>query len=401
MALARIISHSPQCSQALAASLEERGYAVEIVSPDAIPDYTADLELRVETSPDNVLTARVQTHNGPRSASLDFVHYLNPPMPDFRHRPLEAVELPPPPSVAFNPTPVADASAKAIQPEQAPEDVHLVPTAPPEPIRFVPEAPAVLAEATPALPMPTVPTFAVSTPSPLPTARPEPARASWPRIKIVISRSNLEPKPRSGPRLKFKRIPRPAGWFGRVAVAAAALLLAASLLGLGARRSGNANVASPRQDPRLDTQAQTSQPPIDQVQPGQPQTDEASSLSAHLNEPVDSPPSVPAIDHAVVSAIEAGKLNGKEGPSTASSVSAASSVKRATSRPLRRHQRTHRADLVAPNTITYFDRPGSKPTVVTPAEQRPAPSQKHGGVVAARSVAALNAKSDPKAGSDK
>lgn len=396
MAVARIISHSPQCSRALAASLEERGYAVEIVSPDAIPGHPADLELRVETSPDNVLTAKVQTHNGPRSASLDFVHYLNPPMPDFRHRPLEAVELSPPPSVAFNPTPVADASAKATRPEQAPEDVHLVPTAPPEPIRLVAEAPAVLAEAPPALP-----TLAVSAPSPLPTARPEPARASWPRIKIIISRSNIEPKPKSGPRLKLKRIPRPAGWFGRVAVTAAALLLAASLLGLGARRSGNANVVSPRQDPRLDRQAQTSQPPTDQVQPGQPQTNEASSLSVHLNEPVDSPPAVPAIDHAVVSAIEAGKLNGKEGPSTASSVSAASSVKRATSRPLRRHQRTHRADLVAPNTITYFNSPGAKPTVVKPLPPHPVRSHKHDSVVAARSMAALNAKPGPKAGSDK
>jgi len=387
MALARIISHSPQCSQALAASLEERGYAVEIVSPNAIPGHPADLELRVETGHDSILTARVQTHNGPRSASLDFVHYLNPPMPDFRRRRSETVELlpVPPPSVAFNPTPIAVERAQATRPEQAPEPVRLVPT-----------APVALAEATPAPSTPALPTPEVSPPSPSANEPPEPARPSWPKVKIIISRFNPDPKPASGPRWKLKRIHRPASWFWRVAVTAAALLLAASLLSLGAIRPRDAAAVSNRQDPARDAQAQTGQP-----QAVQAQTNDASSMSAHLNVSTESPLATSGINHSVVTAVETGKLKAEENSSIASHVSAASSVKSATSKPLRRHSRTHQADLIAPNTITYFNSPGAKPTVVRPAQKRPVPSQKHGGVVAARSVAALNAKAGPKPGSDK
>jgi hypothetical protein len=93
MALARIITRSQTCSRELALDLLARGYAVEIVSPDAIPDNLADLELRVEEDPGNQLVANVATHNGERSASLDFVHYLKTPMPDFVRRPPEPQEV--------------------------------------------------------------------------------------------------------------------------------------------------------------------------------------------------------------------------------------------------------------------------------------------------------------------
>jgi hypothetical protein len=396
MALARIISHSPQCSQALAASLEERGYAVEIVSPDAIPGHPADLELRVETSPDNVLTAKVQTHNGTRSASLDFVHYLNPPMPDFRRKP-EAIEPSPiaPPSFALSPTQAAVEKVQTTRIEGAVEPIRPLPPASPEPSRVMAAAPVVLAKATPAQSRPTIPTPAVSTPSPLPNEPSEPARPSWPKVKIIISRFNPGPHPKSGARWKLKRIPRARGWFWQVAVTAAALLLAASLLSVGTIRHRDASPVFNRQDPALDAQAETGQ------QTDQMQTEEASSLSAHLNIPSDPLAATPAIDHSVVSAVEAGKLKGKESSSTGSKISAASSVKSAASKPLHRRSRTRHADVVAPNTITYFNRPDAKPTVVKPLPQHPTRSKKHDGVVAARSVAALNAKAEPKAGSDK
>ncbi len=398
MALARIISHSLECSQTLAASLEERGYAVEIVSPDAIPAYPADLELRVETSPDNVLTARVQAHNGLRSASLDFVHYLNPPIPDFR-RP-EALELPSiaPPAIAVSPQPVAIERAHADQPEQLPE-----------PARPVPEASVVLAETMPALP----PSVALN-PEPraverAQTNRPEqaPERArSWPKVKIVIYRANPILKPNSAPMSEPKRIRRPAGWFLRVAATAGTLLLAAALLSLGTLPRRDTSAVSNGQNPSLAAQppaahAQADQMRADQQQTDQVRTDDDSSLSAHLNMSAGSPSAAPAIDHSIVSGIEADKLKGKKSPSTASKIYAASSVKRATSRPLHHRSRTHRADVVAPNTITYFNSPGAKPTVVKPLPRHPVRSQKHDRAVAARSMAALNATAEPKAGSDK
>src|SRR4029077_11508189 len=87
MPLARIITRSNPCSRELALDLLSRGYAVEIVSPDSVPDNLADLELRVEEDPGNQLVASVEAHNGERTASLEFLHYLKAPMPDFIRRP--------------------------------------------------------------------------------------------------------------------------------------------------------------------------------------------------------------------------------------------------------------------------------------------------------------------------
>lgn len=93
MALARIITSSHACSRELALDLLARGYAVEIVSPDRIPDSLADLELRVDADPGNQLIANVKAHSGERCASIDFVHHLKAPMADFiRKPPQSAVE---------------------------------------------------------------------------------------------------------------------------------------------------------------------------------------------------------------------------------------------------------------------------------------------------------------------
>src|SRR6202140_2461812 len=138
MALARIITRSQPCSRHLALDLIARGYAVEIVSPDSIPDNLADLELRVEEDPGNQLVARVEAHNGERTASLEFVHYLRAPMPDFIRRtpsePHEAVHFPEPP-VSFNAETSAEgvelgAGAPQLAPELAPETVSPAPEIP-------------------------------------------------------------------------------------------------------------------------------------------------------------------------------------------------------------------------------------------------------------------------------
>jgi len=116
MALARIITRSQPCSRQLAFDLLARGYAVEVVSPDSIPDNLADLELRVEEDPGNQLVASVEAHNGERTASLEFLHYLKAPMPDFIRRP------PPEPHAAV-PFPEP---AVSINAEQGAEPVELL-----------------------------------------------------------------------------------------------------------------------------------------------------------------------------------------------------------------------------------------------------------------------------------
>jgi hypothetical protein len=92
MALARIISRSQQCSRELAWELVARGYAVEIVSPDAVPDNLVDLELRVEADAAHQSAATVEARVGGHPASLAFVHRLKAPMDDSVRRPPETSE---------------------------------------------------------------------------------------------------------------------------------------------------------------------------------------------------------------------------------------------------------------------------------------------------------------------
>jgi hypothetical protein len=116
MALARIISRSEQCSRELERELLARGYAVEIVSPDAIPDGLVDLELRVEADAADRLTATVEARNGAHSASLAFVHRLQAPMGDIVRRPAETGE-----KVSFPAVPVSFNAEPGVA-----EDVELL-----------------------------------------------------------------------------------------------------------------------------------------------------------------------------------------------------------------------------------------------------------------------------------
>lgn len=80
MTLARIITHSDVCARELAFHLLGRGYAVEIVSPDSIPDNFADLELRVDAESGDQLVASLAAHEGQRTSALDFVHRVKVPV---------------------------------------------------------------------------------------------------------------------------------------------------------------------------------------------------------------------------------------------------------------------------------------------------------------------------------
>lgn len=120
MALARIITRSQACSRELALALLSRGYAVEILSPDKVPDNIADLELRVDAGPGDQLIANVEAHNGGHSASLDFVHHLKTPIVDFTRRPPKVGR-----AVNFSSEPVTFDAALRI------EDAELPTEAPP------------------------------------------------------------------------------------------------------------------------------------------------------------------------------------------------------------------------------------------------------------------------------
>src|SRR6202162_1620606 len=248
MALARIITRSHLCSRELALDLIARGYAVEIVSPDSIPDNLADLELRVEEDPGNQLVASVEAHNGERTGSLEFVHYLKAPMPGSTRspppEPHKAVPFPEPP-VSFNA-------------EQSDEDVELPADAPQQASTAVSPTAKILDDSKldPELdrkpdwvggarltlqpePLPSLPVdppghdaVEVST-----TARPMIAKQMIAKLaiaKLAIARTVREWKWRD----------LPAGWsFWRIALTVLSAVLLALVLGFGMRRTGRASAA--------------------------------------------------------------------------------------------------------------------------------------------------------------
>jgi hypothetical protein len=248
MALARIITRSQPCSRQLALDLIARGYAVEIVSPDSIPDNLADLELRVEEDPGNQLVASVEAHNGGRTASLEFVHYLKAPMPDFIRRPPpephKEVHFPEPP-VSFNAEQSdEDVELPADAPQQAStavsptakilDDSKLGPELDPKPDSVEGARLILQPDRLPSLPLdpPGHDAVEVST-----TARPMIAKQMI--AKLAIARLAIARTVR-----EWKWRDLPAGWsFWRIALTVLSAVLLALVLGFGMGRTGRASAA--------------------------------------------------------------------------------------------------------------------------------------------------------------
>jgi hypothetical protein len=253
MALARIITRSQPCSRQLALDLIARGYAVEIVSPDSIPDNLADLELRVEEDPGNQLVASVEAHNGERTASLEFVHYLKAPMPDFIRRPPpephKEVHFPEPP-VSFNAEQSdEDVELPADAPQQAStavsptakilDDSKLGPELDPKPDSVEGARLILQPDPLPSLPLdpPGHDAVEVST-----TARPMIAKQRIAKLaiaKLAIARLAIARTVR-----EWKWRDLPAGWsFWRIALTVLSAVLLALVLGFGMGRTGRASAA--------------------------------------------------------------------------------------------------------------------------------------------------------------
>jgi hypothetical protein len=224
MALARIITRSNPCSRQLALDLLGRGYAVEIVSPDSIPDNLADLELRVEEDPGNQLVASVEAHNGERSVSLDFLHYLKAPMPDFIRRPPESGE-----AVRLPKQPVSINAEEVELPAEAPQRAS--------------ETASPAAEVLPDSKLDPEPEPAEGSRLILPPDQP-PSLPVEPPGYVTVAPTFAEPLARPTvlpttvrPRREPPRHDRSAGWFWRTALALASVVLLALVLASGMRRT--------------------------------------------------------------------------------------------------------------------------------------------------------------------
>jgi hypothetical protein len=353
MPLARIITSSQACSRQLAIDLLARGYTVEIVSPDKIPDNLADLELRVDAGPGDQLLATVEAHDGDRTTSLEFIHHLKAPMGDFIRRPPDArealrfmgeprsftavrvkeVELPEAASASQHGISVATEVLNDPEVQVHPEvhsSVALSEEEPliaplsrssevaEQPIRFAADSPRI-EKATAALPI-----------TELPATSPNLTPASvWPSWKI--------------------RFVLPSRWFWRAGVTFAGVMLLALAVGFGMRRTAK-------------NSAQNSA-----AAPGN-----AIVASTDLNSL-----------RGVVPATEVVKTNAPAAVPPAAKTRAKVS-------------RQHDDDLVAPNTVVYLDRhlaeiaAGKTKSKKNSAGRRPHSHKQSGGIVAANTVTYLN-----------
>jgi hypothetical protein len=378
MALARIITRSRPCSRQLAFDLLARGYAVEIVSPDSIPDNLADLELRVEEDPGNQLVASVEARNGERSASLEFVHYLKAPMPDFIRRPPpephKEVHFPEPP-VSFN----AEQSDEDVElPADAPQQVSTAvsPTAkilddskldpelsPEEGLGLIlqPDPLLSLAVDPPGHDAVEVSTMARPMIAKQIIAKPmivKPVIAKLMIAKLAIARTVRE--------WEWRDIP--AGWsFWRIALTVASAVLLALVLGFGMRRTGRASAA------RNSAAATTDMNLL--------------NATGHNKDAGKNPVSPPA---------NKSEQNSNYRPKEAQVAKAAAATANGGAVVPRRHG----DDLIARDTVTYFhqrtfDEAASRAKASHPSATLQPSSRKLDGVIAANTV--TNSNPAPKA----
>lgn len=409
MALARIITRSQSCSRELALDLLARGYAVEIVSPDKIPDNIADLELRVNAGPGDQLIATVETHDGERSASLDFVHHLKAPMVDFMRRSPELRD-----AVYFPEDPVSfDA-----EPEIEIEDVEL-PTAAPH---LASESVSVAAETQPELhpeldledgahrisPLDVFPSLEMEPPIQIAEEySTDDSTTEQPAMQPTIARPAIVPPTGNQPSMvRPTRRPQPfnrsARSFRRDAMIFASVMLLALVLGYGIRRSDN-NKASAQnsgaaQAGKTETVAAASTG-VNLLSAADPKKDPEKVREKYPEKDAgkDTEKLVPSL--APAPAIKSGGNSGqvlKESQSTKPVVAAAKTSIITTSN---KASRGHADGLIARDTVTYLDKrfkpaPKAKPTKKL-AHKHPV-SHKQGGIVAANTVTYLNNTPAPK-----
>jgi hypothetical protein len=321
MALARIITRSQACSRELALDLLARGYAVEIISPDSVPDNLADLELRVDTAPGDQLIASVEAHNGGRSASLEFLHYLKAPMVDFMRRPpdlAEAVHFSGEP-ISFNAEPgIEDVELPAEAPQLAPIAVSLATEIllnreldPEEGARLV--APQVLSS--PPVEPPVY--FAVED-----AAVPQPTMTQ----PSIVS-----------PTQAAQRRNRSAGWLWRAALTLAGVVLLAVVLAFGPRRTSKGATQS------------SEELPVEKIEAASSSVNSFSAVGAE-KDPARAMGQVSAVP-LPPSAVDS-EGNSSHAPKEAQGVK----VGAPTASPRIAVSRKRGADLIARDTVTYLDK---------------------------------------------
>jgi hypothetical protein len=395
MALARIITRSQACSQELALDLLARGYAVEIVSPDQIPDNLADLELRVDTPPGDQLIANVKAHHGERLASFEFVHHLKAPMVDFRrrlpgspevpHLPEQPVRTSPEPSIEAVQSPadtpqsaVVNIFPKAETPLQSPLDCDPNSEPHPNPDPSPEEGARQIATEVPSQePMKPPSYFAVKDGAMNPVTK----------VLPVI----VPPRP-----AKQRRDHSPEGSAGRrwsATLTFVGIVLLAVVLAFDMRHAGT---TAPQGPERLNAE-KVAAPSV--AAPSAAADPSIASPDFNRSTVADSVTDRGRPENVSSSALPTAPENSDSSHASEAAQIAKGVSLAATAHTRVSHQDEH--DLIARDTVTYLDKrfePASKQKRTTAhTRQHPKPRPQSGGVIAANSVIYLNKKSAPKA----
>jgi hypothetical protein len=360
MALARIITLSQACSRELALALLARGYAVEIVSPDKVPDNIADLELRVDAGPGDQLIANVEAHNGGHSASLEFAHHLKTPIVDFTRRQPKVGG-----AVNFSREPVSFHAAPGV------EDSELPTEGPPPASRTIDPATGILLNhdfdsgidhkekegvrlmAAPVLSQPPAQPpgyFAVED-------------AALPRAAMAQPRIDA-------PTQAAQRRDPSAGWPRRVALTFAAVVLVAVALGFSMRRTSKSATPGSEASPvEKITVESTGVNPLGAVGAEKEAAKNPGQVSAEASPPPAHGP----------------KGNSRHAPKEAQ----VAKVRAKTVSPRIAVSRKSNEDLIARDTVTYLDKrfePKAKAKSVKPRSPNGVRTTHDSGVVAANTV---------------
>jgi hypothetical protein len=360
MPLARIISSSHACSRELAIDLLARGYTVEIVSPDRIPDNLADLELRVDAGPGDQLIASVEAHNGARSASLDFVHHLRAPMMDFIRRPLPSEPI----QSAIN----SNTERRATENKTLEERLQSASQSAPHPVKILPHPPVKI------LPDPEPPVRLMGkerAPSVQPQRTlPEKARPTPVAAKSRFVKASKVFRPLFVPAKALSKMhPKASDW--RAALVLIGILLLALSMWIGMRHADKAVAAASA------------------IAPSQPPTQALAAVPANSS-------SVPVT--AGVS-IDPASSNHPTNPSPAN---AAVSITKFRLIARQRISPKDDGNYVARDTVVYFDKRTAEEATARGGQARrsnkrhAAASNSHSGVIAANSVTYFDNKPTPK-----
>jgi len=319
MALARIITGSQAYSRELTPYLLARGYGVEVVSPDKIPDTVADLEIRVDDGPGDQLTASVVIRRSPEPRAATRI-------------PEEPVSFPAEPGVE-------EVELPAALPQLAPETISVAAETLHQLEFDAEEGEGRISPRDTFLSLPVEP--------PIQTAEENST------IEQVATRPTMLGPTMLGPTMvpptrEPRPFHRPAEWFRHVGLIFASVILLAAVLGLGMRRSGKPSAQSSGAVSAEKTAAASTD--VNWLSAANPKKNTGKALGQ-----VAPPAPPPAIKSQANSDPAPESPVAKTNRATAAETPAASTQARVSGRGSRRY----RDDSIAPDTVVYLDKHAS------------------------------------------